>query len=240
MIIHEHDMSKLISIGHRGAAGHEPENTLLSIEKALSLGADWIEIDVHRADNELIVIHDADLKRTTNGTGSIYKKSIHDIRSLDAGKGQRIPLLREVFDCVNRRAGIHIELKDPSAVKPLIKLLDYCIQNKHWQHEKIIVSSFNINALKQIKSHRPQITIGLGCRFMNSKNIKMADKINAYSIHPFYRFVTKRSVILAHNRGLKIFPYTINQLRDIQKLKDYGVDGIFSDYPERVKQFCCQ
>jgi glycerophosphoryl diester phosphodiesterase len=229
-------MSKLISIGHRGAAGHEPENTFLSIEKALILGADLIEIDVHSIDNELIVIHDASLKRTTNGTGTIYERSIQYIRSLDAGKGQRVPLLQEVFDCVNRRAGINIELKELSTITPLIKLMEDYIQNKQWQYQDIIVSSLNKTILKKIKTLQPQIKIGFVCRFMNLKNIQVADNINAYSIHPFYRFVTKRWIVGAHDRGIKVFPYTVNRLDDIERLKLFGVDGIFSDFPERVKQ----
>src|SRR3954464_9724202 len=102
-------MSGLLCIGHRGACGHEPENTLRSVRRALELGAHGIEIDVYFVDGEIIVIHDAKLERTTNGKGYVARKSLAYLRSLDAGKGERIPTLRQVFDTVDRRAFINIE-----------------------------------------------------------------------------------------------------------------------------------
>src|SRR6187455_3135798 len=97
-------MSGFLCIGHRGACGHEPENTLRSVRRALELGAHGIEIDVHYVHGELLVIHDAKLERTTNGRGYISRKSLADLRALDAGQGERIPTLREVFETVNRAA----------------------------------------------------------------------------------------------------------------------------------------
>jgi len=94
-------MSGVICFAHRGASGHEPENTLIAMEKAISMGVDWIELDVRVVDDELIVIHDDRLERTTNGTGCVHEHSLEYLRSLDAGKGQRIPLLRETFDLIN-------------------------------------------------------------------------------------------------------------------------------------------
>lgn len=101
----------MICFGHRGACGHEPENTLRSVRRALELGADGIEVDVHLADGRLVVIHDDTLNRTTNGTGPVAEKSFACLRSLNAGQGERIPTLEEVFDTVNRRAIVNIELK---------------------------------------------------------------------------------------------------------------------------------
>src|SRR5579884_3789243 len=90
-----------LCIGHRGARGHEPENTVRSVRRALELGADGIEIDVYFVDGELIVIHDPTLDRTTNGRGRIVRKTFAQLRSLDAGKGERIPTLREIFETVD-------------------------------------------------------------------------------------------------------------------------------------------
>ena len=92
-------MKKLVCFAHRGASGHEPENTLSAVEKAIELGADWIEVDVHAVKGELIVVHDERLERTTNGgRGYVTEKPLAYLRSLDAGKGQRIPALREILD----------------------------------------------------------------------------------------------------------------------------------------------
>ncbi len=101
----------LFCFGHRGARGHEPENTLRSVRQALELGANGIEVDVHPADGRLVVIHDDTLNRTTNGAGLVAEKTFSYLRSLDAGQGERIPTLEEVFDVVNRRAVINVELK---------------------------------------------------------------------------------------------------------------------------------
>ncbi|HQH27580.1 MAG TPA: glycerophosphodiester phosphodiesterase family protein, partial [Oligoflexia bacterium] len=96
----------MLSIGHRGAMGHEPENTLRSVAKALTLGADWIEVDVYNAQDKLVVIHDDRLERTTDGTGRVVGQTLDYLRSLDAGKGEKIPFLEEVFAVVDHRAGI--------------------------------------------------------------------------------------------------------------------------------------
>ena len=104
-------MRPFLCIGHRGACGHEPENTLRSIRRALELGAHGVEIDVRLVHGELLVMHDAKLDRTTNGRGYLARKSLEVLRALDAGQGERIPTLREVFETVHRRAFINIELK---------------------------------------------------------------------------------------------------------------------------------
>src|SRR4029453_18194831 len=104
-------MGEFLCIGHRGACGHEPENTLRSIRRALELRVDGIEIDVRLAGGELVVLHDARVDRTTNGHGYVFRKSLRELRLLDAGKGERIPTLREVFETVDRHAFINVELK---------------------------------------------------------------------------------------------------------------------------------
>ena len=107
----------MIAIGHRGAMGHEPENTIRSVRKALELGASWVEVDVYPVEGELVVIHDDRLERTTNGRGYVVEQSLDSLRSLDAGKGEKIPLLREVFDAVDHRAGVNVQFQCPAATK---------------------------------------------------------------------------------------------------------------------------
>ena len=98
-------------IGHRGASGYEPENTLRSFEKALELGCSWIELDVHVVGDQLVVIHDDDLSRTTDGFGLVSTSSFNYLRSLNAGKGEQVPILQEVLDLVGQRCRVNIELK---------------------------------------------------------------------------------------------------------------------------------
>ena len=105
-------MGKVLRIGHRGAAGHTPENTLASVEKAISLGADLVEVDVQRtSDGHLIIIHDERVDRTTNGAGSVSGMSLGALRELDAGAGCRIPTVEELLQTVNGRVGLILELK---------------------------------------------------------------------------------------------------------------------------------
>jgi glycerophosphoryl diester phosphodiesterase len=113
-------MGDIKCFGHRGAAGHEPENTLLSVRRGVEFGADWIEIDVHAVGDNLAVIHDERLETTTNGSGSLKTKTWDYLKSLDAGKGEKIPTLAGVIDCVDRKVGIVIEIKNHDAASLVV------------------------------------------------------------------------------------------------------------------------
>ena len=113
----------MLMIGHRGAMGCAPENTLLSIHKAIELGADWVEIDVHCVADKLLVIHDETVDRTTNGRGKLIDYSFEELRALDAGLGQRIPTLQEVLEVTVGKVGLNIELKGLGTGKVLTSLL---------------------------------------------------------------------------------------------------------------------
>ena len=223
----------MICIGHRGAMGYEPENTLLSISKALSLGVDWIEIDVRNVENTLIVFHDRLLTRTTNGNGRIYDHSLAYLRSLDAGKGQKIPFLTEVCDLVDRRCKINIELKGTNTAELVIKLIREYL-TKGWHYEDFLVSSFNHYELKKIKEAEPEIALGILIYGLPLNYLNIAEELNAFSIIAFYDFVTSEIVENIHNKGFKFFVYTVNDLEDINDMKLFAVDGIISNYPDRV------
>ena len=223
----------MLCIGHRGAMGHEPENTLLAIAKALALGVDWIEIDVHNIENNLIVFHDRNLKRTTNGTGYISDRSWTYLRSLDAGKGQQIPTLAEVFDRVERQCGINIELKGSNTAGLVINLIEEYIA-RGWQYEDFLVSSFNHYELQQVQVNCPEIEIGMLIYGLPLNYLEIATELNAVAIILALDYVTKELVENIKNRGFKIFVYTVNEPDEIKAMKLLNVDGIFSDYPERV------
>ncbi len=225
-------MSGLLCIGHRGACGHEPENTLRSVRRALALGAHGIEIDVHCADGELMVIHDAKLERTTDGHGYVARKSFADLRTLDAGHGERIPTLREVFETVNRAAFINIELKGKRTAAPVTALIREFVSHHGWRYEDFMVSSFNRRELRAVAD--PQIPIGLLLTRPTRLYALSARRVRATAVNPAARFVTARFVQDAHRRGLRIFAYTVNAPSEIARLRRLGVDGVFSDFPERV------
>ena len=222
----------VICIGHRGACGHEPENTLRSVRRALELGAHGIEIDVYFVDGEVVVIHDARLDRTTNGRGYLARKSFAFLRTLDAGKGERIPTLREVFATVNRRAFINIELKGKRTAEPVSALIREHVEQHGWCYGDFLVSSFNRRELRAIDN--PRIPIALLLTRPTRLYALSARRVRASAVNPAARYVSARFVEDAHRRGLRVYAYTVNAPAEIERLRRAGVDGVFSDFPERV------
>lgn len=226
-------MSSFLGIGHRGAAGYEPENTLRSIRKALELGAKAVEIDVYQVEGHLIVIHDSTLERTTNGRGRVMRKTFAQLRTLDAGKGEQIPTLEEVLDLVDRRALVNVELKGRHTALPVKALIDHYVKRRGWSHEDFLVSSFQHRELTTL-AHSG---IPLGILFSKSPRhfAKLASLMGATSINLCAKHVTSAAINRAHDLGLKVFVYTVNAPADISRLREMGVDGVFSDFPDRVR-----
>jgi glycerophosphoryl diester phosphodiesterase len=221
----------MLCIGHRGAMGHEPENTLLSIRKALELGVDAVEIDVYNVEDRLIVIHDRDLSRTTNGTGYIENCSWAYLRSLDAGKGEQIPTLEEVLDTVNRQVIINIELKGRNTATLVTNLILKYIQ-QGWSFADFLVSSFNHYELNQVTAIEPKIKIGMLIYGLPWGYIKIAKKLAAEIVISGLDYVNVELVTAAHQQNLLIWVYTVNQPRDFELMRTLGVDGIFTNYPD--------
>jgi len=221
-----------LCIGHRGARGHEPENTLRSVRRAIELGAHGIEIDVWLVDGELVVIHDARLERTTNGLGPISRKTFAQLRALDAGQGERIPTLREIFETVDRRAFVNIELKGRRTAGPVSALIAEFVAQRGWRYEEFIVSSFSRTELRAISD--PQIPIALLLTRPTRLSMLSARRVRALAVNPALRYVTRQFVEDAHQRGLRVFVYTVNEPADLARMREWGVDGVFTDYPERA------
>ena len=194
------------------------------------MGADGIEIDVHILGGEILVIHDSTLNRTTNGRGRLSRHKLAHVRSLDAGRGERIPLLREVFDLVNRRALVNIELKGTRTAAPVGWLLrDYI--SRGWSPDNFLVSSFRRNELRQLRD----CGLPIGILFAGSARLfrPLARALGAYSIHVPLAHATPRLVSRVHADGRKLFVYTVNDLADMHRMHQLGVDAIFSDFPDR-------
>ena len=191
-------------------------------------------MDVYAVEGELILIHDARLERTTNGIGSVMDKTLAHLRSLDAGKGQRIPTLREVFDSVDRRVGMNVELKGTGTAGLAVSLLNEYVNKKGWNYDQFILSSFNHHELAKVKELDPQIKVGIiiGGRYRRYK--KFTRRFTTYSLHPHIDLVTAELITDAHQRGLKVFVYTVNQPDKIARLEAMGADGVFTDLPELV------
>ena len=232
----------VLKIGHRGACGYAPENTILSVKKALELNVDMIEVDVRLCKTgEAVLLHDSSVKRLFNGKGFVSRKTFGEIRNLYTKEGHKINTLSEILTLVNRRALINIELKRTKAAEPVAKLIKEFVGNKKWKYEDFLVSSFNKRALK--KFHDLCSNVKLGWIFyIDNFEPKMQFKPELsskgpplYSLHPNFKLVDKNFVEQAHNKGLKVFVWTVNNTEDIKEMISYGVDGIISDYPDRIK-----
>lgn len=223
----------LLCIGHRGAMGHAPENTLLSIRKALELGVLCMELDVYHVDGHIVVFHDDRLERTTDGTGYICEKSFAYLRSLDAGEGQQIPTLEEACDVIDSQVCLNIELKGAEMAAPVARLITKLVDDG-WDKEKFLVSSFHHQALLEMKRMHPDIKLGALIRGIPVDGARFAEDLGAFSVHPALDFVNQHFVDDAHVRGLKVFVYGVDHPEDIAKMYRLGVDGVFTGFPERV------
>jgi glycerophosphoryl diester phosphodiesterase len=231
--------NKFMIIAHRGASGYEPENTLRSFRRAMELDADMIELDVYACKtDELVVIHDLTADRTTNGKGYVWDMSFQELRSLDAGKGEKIPTLEEVLELLTGRAKINLELKGPGVAKPVYKTIEKFVTKKKGSYNDIYVSSFDHPMLKEftslINKDSAQIKICPLIFGIPAGLAEFAVQFNAYSINISSDFVNKDIVNDAHKRGMKVFVYTINDANELKRIESLGIDGIFTDYPDIV------
>ncbi|MEZ5538069.1 MAG: glycerophosphodiester phosphodiesterase [Thiolinea sp.] len=226
--------SEFLCIAHRGAMGHAPQNTLAAVSKALELGAPWIEIDVYWVDGHLMVFHDERLDDLTNGTGYTSEQSFSRLRSLDVlNSGQGIPTLEEVCELINAQAGLNIELKGAGTAAPVCEYIAQLL-TENWSIEQFLVSSFNHRELQAVKQINPSIRLGALHCSLPVDNARFAEQLGAYSLHPSIEFVDQELVDDAHARGLKVYVYTVNHPEDILRMRQLGVDGVFTNFPERV------
>ena len=221
----------VLRIGHRGAAGHVPENTLASFEKAVLLDCDMTELDVHLCKSgELVVIHDESVDRTTNGKGLVSELSLDELKLLDAGGGERIPMLYEVLSLLRGMIKLNIELKGLGTAKPVFKL----VKGLGWDVDDLLITSFNWDMLREYRVLDSNSLIGALTYGNLPEAMVFAEEIDAYCINPYHGHLTQEYVEVAHDKGFNINPWTVNQPEDIQQVINLGVDGVISDYPDRV------
>jgi glycerophosphoryl diester phosphodiesterase len=228
----------MLKIGHRGAMGYGPENTINSFAKALEFGVDGIELDVHVCKSgEVVVIHDDRVERTTNGKGKVVEMTLQELKTLDAGKGERIPTLPEVLDFVNRRVMVDIELKAEGISGFVADIMRQYIRKDGWKNKDFMISSFDHHELKRCHDQIPDVPFSPIIAAKPLDYALMAQAMNADSIKPFFEFLDFNFVQDAHQRGLKVITWTVNRMDDIKKVLDMGVDGIISNYPDRLSGF---
>ncbi|MBL0013870.1 MAG: glycerophosphodiester phosphodiesterase [Flavobacterium sp.] len=225
----------MLKIGHRGAKGHAPENTLISFQKAIELGVDGIELDVHlTSDNHVVVIHDESVDRTTSGTGLVNSLTLDALKSLRIDNLYEIPMLQEVLNFIDKKIFVNIELKGKNTAKPVADLIERYVLEKNWTYNHFLVSSFDWNALQEVRSLSPNIAIGVLTETDLKLAIDFAKFTNAKSVHPYFQLLTMENVKQMHQDGFQVFPWTVNAQEDIHKIKSMKVNGIISDFPDRL------
>ena len=228
--------SKPLVIGHRGAMGHETENTVASVQKALDLGVDMIEIDVFKIKSgEIVVFHDEKVDRLANGGGNIEEYNIVQLRQLILDGGHKIPMLQDVLKTINNKVVLNIELKGEGTADRVNHIIKYYIENKGWSPENFVISSFNWDELRDMRSLNKDIKIAVLTENDPLQAIEVAKELNAVAINPYFETLTQENTAKIQEEGLKIYTWTVNEPEDIQRMTDFGVDGIITNYPERVK-----
>jgi glycerophosphoryl diester phosphodiesterase len=225
---------EILIMAHRGASNIAPENTLKSFEKAIELEANFIELDVcETKDGVLVIFHDENISRITGQSGFIKDLTFSELRTLDFGKGERIPTLREVIEITSGRINLNCEIKVEGIANSVIDLFkEYNIINS------VIISSFIHNELLEFQKIEPKLklaslepnTYKISYPWDEKKQmIQFCVNNNLYAINPHYPILDQQFVDSAHEYNIKVFPWTVNRKSSLKKLIKFGVDGIITN-----------
>jgi glycerophosphoryl diester phosphodiesterase len=222
----------MMIMGHRGAAALEPENTLLSIARAMEIGVDAVEIDVRLSkDKEIVVIHDSTVDRTTNGTGPVSSYALKEIKKLDAGKGETIPTLNEAIDLIGNKVRLVIELKEEGTERKVVELI-----KRNNLDDNVYVISFWHRLVRTVKEMDSRIKTGVlfvGCPV----DACIATQTSSDALVMKYTFVNRNFVEIAHKEGLKVFIWNIDDRDLLKRYADMRVDGIGTNDPRVVVEY---
>ncbi len=237
-----------IIVAHRGSSGSAPENTLASFSLAFQERADMIELDVRMTrDFFLVVLHDQDIRRTTNGEGKVWDYSLQELRAFDAGqwfgprfKGQRIPTLRQAMDLLPPGAGLNIEMKTDGEPRSRLALEEACIlavMEKKLE-QRTIVSSFDHAYLKRFHHLFPAIRTGVlyvPVRDAATTPSRLAHTLGISAFICAKGQITKRMVEDAHAHDIPVTCYTVNTREDLDRMLALHVDAVISDVPGHLR-----
>jgi len=222
-------MRRVLRIGHRGAAGHAQENTLAAIQKGIALGVDFVEIDVRRtADGVLVVLHDETVNRTTNGKGRVDRLSLQEVKKLNTGNGEHIPTLEEVLKMVAGKAGLMLELKVKGVAQQTVEAV-----REAGFRDPVIYASFLHDELKHVRTAHPAASLMVLFSGLSRASVACAAKYGPY-VGLRHDKATRPLVDSFHRADLLVFVYTANVPSDIQHALSLDVDGVISNFPERI------
>ncbi|WP_208030740.1 glycerophosphodiester phosphodiesterase [Streptomyces cyanogenus] len=215
-----------LTIGHRGVMGVEPENTLRSFVAAQRAGLDLIELDLHLSkDGALVVMHDAEVDRTTDGSGPIAEKTLAELRALDAGRGERVPVFEEVLDAVH--APLQAEIKDVAAARALAEVM-----RARDLTARVEVSSFHDEAITEIARLVPGVRTALVASRYGTDVVDRAVAVGAATVCLNIRRLTLEIVEHARASGLRIIGWVVNTQDHLRLVRALELDGATTDYPE--------
>ena len=231
----------MLTIGHRGARGYIAENTLESIQKALDLNVDGIEIDVFRcASGEIVVFHDKKLQRLTGHNGLIEETTFEELKNMLVAGRYRIPTLQQVLEKIGGKILLNVELKGENTAIPTATILKQYLSDSQSDIKKLIVSSKNWKELTLFKNQNTNIPIGVLSHYniFLEKGvdaiIEKGRELSALAIHPKFSILNKKAIDKMHSAGFLVYSWTINSPKDIKRAIRLGVDGIITDFPDRV------
>jgi len=243
-------LSTPLIIAHRGFRAKYPENTLAAFRAAEAAGAHALELDVTLTrDRRVVVIHDDAVDRTTDGGGPVADFTLEELKRLDAGAwfdprfaGERIPTLAEVFDAVGEEMGINIEIKggavEPDFPSDAVERQVARLISERDARRRVLVSSFDPDALIRVRELDAQCRIGLLADDpVTNDDLALCRRLDAFSLNPDHRNVDKAGMDRLRGAGFRVFPYTVNDPMEIERLLDLGVDGVITDDPAAALQF---
>ena len=221
---------RILRIGHRGAAGHAPENTIAAIRRGIALGVDFVELDVQRTrDGRLVVMHDKFVDRTTDGTGLVSEMTWDELQLLDAGNGEGIPCLEEALAAANGHAGAILEAKTPGIGPAMHRVVRASAFS-----DQVIYASFLHGEILEIRKIDPLARTMALMECVPVSGAALARDAKATLVGLSIDCVTAEFIAALHDAGLEVLLYTVNDPRLIHCAIEFGADGIISDYPERI------
>jgi glycerophosphoryl diester phosphodiesterase len=224
-------------IAHRGASGRLPENTLPAYELAVELHADMIEIDLHLTrDGAIVVAHDEDLAGL-GGRGEIADASLAQVRALDAGGGERVPVLSEVLDRFGPRIPFNLELKcGRRGAYPGLEAAVLEAVELRGLLARTLFSCFAEPVLARLRALAPAARLALLLAPGRAQRpVERARALGAEAVNPWFGLVSSELVEQAHGAGMRVYPYTVDDPGEMRRLLELGVDGLFTNHPERLR-----